>query len=87
MELGCRRAPDTGTSVEVTSDDRPSLESPSAPGARGHRILVVEDDLDSRLLVESAIAQTGFGGEVDSTIDARARSRESWTPRTWRPSI
>lgn len=68
MEIG---AVGTGTSIEATSVDRTSLESPSAPErSHGHRILLVEDELDSRMLVESAIAQAGFEGEVTSTIDA-----------------
>lgn len=64
-------APDTGTSIEAANVDRTSLESLSATeGAHVHRILLVEDELDSRMLVESAIAQTGFEGEVTSTMDA-----------------
>lgn len=68
METG---AAGTRISIEATSVDRTSLESHSAPErSHPHRILLVEDELDSRMLVESAIAQAGFEGEVTSTVDA-----------------
>lgn len=43
-----------------------------ASGDEDRRILLVEDDLDARLLVDSALHEVGFAGDLDVETDGQA---------------